>query len=243
MSVDMREPFATTLLGWHTLGLVGFLGYFCGAVWLLLKRGSKGLLGFALLFPWILFLPEFSTVRIQEPFVLYRSYLWMPGWFVALPVVFGWLAPRKAHLVLVLVSVLLVPLALNRVDTFSSVLKLWDDVVKLVRDTPNVTAADRIYYNRGTELGKLQRYEEAIADFTKAIAAYPGYDFVYGDRAAAYYMLGRYNKALRDYNKAISLKPDNPKSYYGRALTYRALGDYAASQEDLRKSCALGLCP
>jgi hypothetical protein len=243
MSVDMREPFATSLFGWYTLGLVGFLGYFCGAVWLLLKRGSKGLLGFALLYPWIMFMTEFSTVRIQEPFVLYRSYLWMPGLFAALPAVFGWLAPKKAYLVLGLAGVLLVPLTLNRIDTFSSALKLWDDVEKLIRGKSNVTAADRIYYNRGTELGKLQRYEEAIADFTKSIAAYPGYDFVYGDRATAYYLLGKYNHALRDYDKAIELNPDNPKSYYGRSLTHRALGDFAAAQADLMKSCELGLCP
>jgi hypothetical protein len=106
MSVDMREPFAASLFSWHTFGLAGFLGYFGVAVWLLLKRGRMGLLGFALLFPWILFLTEWSTVRIQEPFVLYRSYLWMPGLLAALPVLFGWLAPKRACIVLGLVSIL-----------------------------------------------------------------------------------------------------------------------------------------
>jgi hypothetical protein len=242
MSVDMREPFAASLLGWYTLGLAGFLGYFCGAVWLLLKRGSRGLLGFALLYPWIMFLTEWSTVRIQEPFVLYRSYLWMPGLFAALPVVFGWLAPKRAYLILGLVCVLLVPLTLNRLDTFSSVLKLWDDAEKLVRGKTGVFGIERIYYNRGTELGQLKRYEEAIADFNKAIATYP-FDYVYGNRATAYYLLGRYHEALRDYERAIAINPDNANSYYDRALTYRALGDYASSQEDLKRSCALGLCP
>src|SRR3972149_3322653 len=36
------------------------------------------------------------------------------------------------YIVLGLVSLLLVPLALNRLDTFSSNLKLWDDAGKLV---------------------------------------------------------------------------------------------------------------
>jgi protein O-mannosyl-transferase len=242
MSVDMREPFAASLLGWHTLGLAGFLGYFCGAVWLLLKRGSRGLLGFALLFPWILFLTEWSTVRIQEPFVLYRSYLWMPGLFAALPVVFRGFAPKRVYLMLGLVCVLLVPLSLNRLETFSSVLKLWDDAEKLVRGRTGVFGIERIYYNRGTELGQLKRYEEAIADFNKAIATYP-FDYVYGNRATAFYLMGRYQDALRDYDRAIAINPDNANSYYDRALTYRALGDYAAAQEDLRRSCALGLCP
>jgi len=244
MSVDMREPFATSLLGWYTLGLVGFVGYFCGAVWLLLKRGSRGLLGFALLFPWILFMTEFSTVRIQEPFALYRSYLWMPGLFAALPVVFGWLAPKKACLVLGLAGVLLVPLTLNRIDSFSSALKLWDDAEKLVRGKTGISGVERIYTNRGNKLFQLKRYDEAIADFSMAISVYPDDDLVYGSRAKAYYFRGEYQLALRDYERAIAMNPNSKRLYYDRALTYRALGDFAAAQEDLSKSCALGgICP
>jgi hypothetical protein len=241
MSVDMREPFALTLFGWHTLGLIAFLGYFCIAVWLLLKQGRMGLLGFALLFPWIMFLTELSTVRAQEPFVLYRSYLWMPGLFAALPVVFAGLAPKKTFIVLGVVCVLLIPATLNRLSTFSTPFLLWDDAEKLVRDKPYAYGVERIYFNRGTELGQLKRYDEAIADFNKAIAAHP-FDFIYGNRAAAYYSLGKYQEALRDYDRAIVLNPKNPNSYNGRALTYRALGDFAAAQENFRTSCTLGLC-
>lgn len=244
MSVDMREPFASSYLSWpYTLGLVGFLAYPCIAVWLLLKRGSQGLLGFALLFPWILYMTELSTVRIQEPFVLYRSYLWMPGLFAALPAIFSWLAPKRMFTLLGVICLMLLPLTLNRLDTFSSKFLLWNDAEKLVRDRPNVSGTERIYYNRGTELGILKRYEEAIDDFSKAIAVYPVLDYFYGDRATAYYFIGRYQEALSDYNKAIVLNPYNAKSYYGRAMTYRTLGEFNAAQEDLKKSCALGLCP
>ena len=243
MSVDMRESFATTLFGWpYTFGFIAYLGYFCAALWLLLKRGSKGLLGFALLYPWIMFLTEWSTVRIQEPFVLYRSYLWMPGLLAALPFIFGSLVPRKAYVVLGLISVLLVPLTLNRLDSFSSNLKLWDDAEKLVRGRTGVFGVERVYYNRGTELGQLKRYDEAISDFNKAIATYP-FDYVYGNRATAFYLLGNYRDALLDYDRAIAIDPDNPNSYYGRSLTYRALGNFAAAQEDIIKSCSLGVCP
>jgi len=243
MSVDMREPFAMSLVGWHTFGLIAYLGYFCAAVWLLLRRGRLGLLGFALLFPWIMFLTEWSTVRIQESFVLYRSYLWMPGLFFALPAVCGRLAPKKAYIVLILFSLMLVPLTLNRQDTFSSALKLWDDAEKLVRGKTGVSGVERTYYRRGSELAQRKRYDEAIIDFNKAIALYPGYGFIYGDRATVYYLQGKYQEALRDFDQAIRFDPDNVNSYYNRALVYRAIGDYAAAQEDLRKSCALGLCP
>ena len=243
MSVDMREPFASALVSWpYTVGFIGFFGYFWIAAWLLLKRGGLGLLGFALLFPWILFLTEWSTVRVQEPFVLYRSYLWMPGLLCALPVVLGWLAPKKAFALLGAICLMLIPLALNRLDTFSSTLKLWDDAERLVRGKVGVFGIERIYYNRGTELGMLKRYDEAAADFSTAIATYP-FDYVYGNRATANYFLGKYQAALSDYDRAIALNPNNANSYYGRALTHRAVGDFAAAQEDINKSCALGLCP
>ena len=244
MSVDMREPFASSILSWHAFGLVGFLGYFGVALWLLLQRGSRGLLGFALLFPWILFLTEWSTVRIQEPFVLYRSYLWMPGLYAALPVVLGRVSPRKTYVALGLVCVLLVPLTLNRLDTFSSELKLWDDAEKLVRGRDYLPGVERIYANRGNKLFQYKRYTEAIADFDKAIAIYPGDDLAYTYRAKALYFVGEYERALRDYDRAVEAQPNSRRLYYDRALVHRALGNFAAAQEDLRKSCDLGgICP
>ncbi|MBI5428937.1 MAG: tetratricopeptide repeat protein, partial [Nitrosomonadales bacterium] len=240
MSVDMREPFALSLLGAQTLGFAAFLAYCCAAVWLLLERGRAGLLGFALLFPGIMFLTEFSAVRIQEPFVLYRSYLWMPGLLAALPLAVGGLKPARAFALLGILCLALVPLTLNRLHTFSSPLLLWDDAEKLVRGKPDAIDAARIYINRGGELGKLRRYEAAIADFNKAIALSPlENSLTYRNRAAAYYYLGKYQESLHDYDRAIELQPKHPDAYSGRALTYRALGDFAKAHEDIELYCTL----
>ena len=242
MSVDMREPFAVSYISWpHTLGLVAFPAYLGAAVWMLLKRGKAGLLGFALLFPCIMFITEFSAVRIQEPFVLYRSYLWMPGLLATLPLAFGWLRPVRAYALLGVLCLLLVPLTLNRIHTFSSAMLLWDDAEKLVRDRPEAIGAARIYYNRGTELGAQKRYEEAIADFNKAIAVHP-FDYLYGNRATAFYYLGRYEEALQDYDRAIRLNPEAPRFFSERAQTYRALGNLAAAREDVKRYCSLRPC-
>ncbi len=69
---------------WAWAGLDGVCCLWPAAFILLLRGASKGLLGFALLFPWVLFATELASVRLQEPFVLYRSYLWIPGLFIAL---------------------------------------------------------------------------------------------------------------------------------------------------------------
>ena len=45
---------------------------------LLLRGGIKGLFGLALLYPWLQPV-KFPSIRVQEPFVLYRGYLSMPG--------------------------------------------------------------------------------------------------------------------------------------------------------------------
>jgi hypothetical protein len=241
MSVDMREPFALSYLSWpQTFGFAAFLAYPFLAIWLLLKRNKMGLLGFALLFPWLLFLTELSTVRAQEPFVLYRSYLWMPGLLVALPVLCTKLSPKRAFILLSLLAILLVPLSLNRLHTFSNTLLLWDDAEKLVHDKPNMPGVERIYINRGNKLFQLKRYDEAIADLTRSISTYPGDELVYGTRAKAYYHLKKYPEALLDFNQAILLKPDSRRLYYDRALTHRALGNEEAAKSDLTQSCALG---
>lgn len=242
MSIDMREPFATSFLSWpYALGTLAFIAYPCVAVWLLLKQGRKGLIGFALLSPWILFLTEFSAIRIQEPFVLYRSYLWMPLFFTALPFLLQKIQPKKSLILLSILSLSLLPPTLNRLKTFSSALLLWDDAEKLVQNKKNVFGIERIYYNRGTYLGMSNRYTEALADLNKTIEIIP-FDLAYGNRATAYYYLGQYENALLDYNRTIVINPNNATSYYGRAIVNRLLGNIKAAEEDSKNACALGLC-
>ena len=53
------------------------------AIYLILRRGRLALPAWGFLYVWILFAVEFTAVRFQEPFVLYRSYLWAPGIAVA----------------------------------------------------------------------------------------------------------------------------------------------------------------
>lgn len=96
MSIDMREPF---LMDWHAWqswsGIVVYLAYGAGALWCLLRGGRISLLGLALLYPWCLYPVEFSSVRVQEIFVLYRSYLWLPGYMLLLPLLVSVLPSKK----------------------------------------------------------------------------------------------------------------------------------------------------
>lgn len=84
MSVDLRPAFPLGFGSWlHVLGAVGYVALFFASIWMVLRqRNALATVGLFLLFPLLWFVTEFATVWVQDPFVLYRSYLWavvVPG--------------------------------------------------------------------------------------------------------------------------------------------------------------------
>jgi hypothetical protein len=243
MSVDMPQNFARSLWSWPEIaGLVGFIAYPIIAFRLLLQKGIKGLLGFALLCPWLLFFTELSTIRIQESFVLYRSYLWMAGAFAALPFLCQKLSAKQAAITLSCIALLMVSLSWLRLTTFSHPLLLWDDALRQV-ENKKFLGIDRILFNRGTELVRVKHYAEAVEDLTKVInmkGYYVGY--AYQNRGSAYLENHQYLLALNDINKAIELLSTNKvKLYLGKAHALEGLNDKTAAMQAYKQACTLGM--
>ncbi|MDH4284117.1 MAG: tetratricopeptide repeat protein [Gallionellaceae bacterium] len=232
MSVDIRQPFAAQIMSWPELaGFVAFLAYPLLALRLLLKGGRIGLLGFALLSPWLLFLTELSSVRIQEPFVLYRSYLWMSVLPLAL-LAFMDLMPKKAVPVLFSVLALIVAaLAWNRLDTFSSNLKLWSDVIVKNQDE-KLLGVERGYNNRGFAHLEAEQLQEAQSDFNKAIVLNPRYPEGHLNIANMNFRQGRIEEAVQGYNKAISFRPNYSEAYLNRGVAYLQAGRHTEAISD-----------
>jgi tetratricopeptide (TPR) repeat protein len=245
MSVDIREPFALSYFSLYSLALLAFLLYGFMALRLLLKRGLPGLLGFSLLFPWLMFMTEFSTVRIQESFVLYRSYLWAAGAFCLLPVLFHRLNVRMATLILSIIALAMLPISMDRLMTFSHEMLLWDDAEKLVKGRTDLPGAYRIYYNRGTELIKLNKPDLGIADLKQAIALSKDFAEGHGNLGAAYFKKGDWQNAIVSFSKAIEIyrssgKSISPRYVYGRAQALEKIGDMQKAYVDYQASCRLG---
>ena len=242
MSVDMREDLAAGFWVWpETAGLAAFVLYPVVAGYLLFKRGKTGLLGFAMLGPWLLFATELSTVRIQESFVIYRSYLWMPCIAAGFPFVFQKLPARHAIAILATVTLVFIPLAWNRLTTFSDPVLLWSDALRLAMSTKNKAGVGRIYHNRGVAYLNKKHYQEAIRDFDVSIALLPKHSLIYNDRAVAYLETGRYLEALNDFDTAIWFDPGYYNPYLGRAQVFEALGNPDAARRDYARSCELGV--
>lgn len=244
MSVDMREPYAQGLLSIYGAALLAYLLYGFVALRLLVKRGRTGLLGFAMLLPWLMFMTEFSSVRIQEIFVLYRSYIWALGGVIILPLLLMRLNARLTIALSVLFAATLFMISMERLATFSHPILLWDDAEKLVRERQSLPGAARIYYNRGTEWLKVDKYDSAVSDLQTATRLSPGFTGAYGNLGASYLKLNQHEQAAQAFSRAIVLGQEqqiqpNFRHYLGRAAAYEADGKWREAAIDYRVSCLL----
>ncbi|OIR05928.1 lipoprotein NlpI [mine drainage metagenome] len=239
MSVDMREQFIpglTAWLGW--LGVAGYITYGAVAFRWLLRGGSKGLVGFALLYPWLLFPIEFSSIRVQEPFVLYRSYLWMPGVMLLVPLALLRFPQRRTHLAMVVMVLLLIPLSWGRLWVFADNYRMWDEAARLL-ENERVAGADRIYFNRGQAEMARQKWQPAALDFERSAAISPQLEPIHYILGVAYANLGRYEDALVQFDLALKIDARDDRVYYAKGMILRALGRGEEAKQQMKTSCEL----
>jgi len=244
MSVDMREPFARSLLSPYLLAATCYVAWGIGAIWLLLKRGRMGLLGFALLYPWLMFFTEFSTVRIQEVFVLYRSYLWAVGGFCLLPVIFSRLNARISIVILISSALAMMPISMDRLMIFSHSVLLWEDAARLLNRHDELPGAYRIYYNLGTELLKIDELDKGIANLKHSSALGKDFAEAHGNLGAGYFKKGNWQTAIVEFSSAIEMAQKSgiaphTRFIYGRAQAFEKIGNIQKALADYQESCRL----
>src|SRR3569832_1179038 len=240
MSEDMRVAFVTSIWDWRAwAGAIAYVGYGLFAVRLLMRVDKRGMVGFAMLYPWLMFLVELSSIRVQEPFVLYRSYLWMPGIMVLIALMAMQLPRRQLAMAVLAVVVVLTPLSWNRLWTFSDPYLLWNDAAMLLKDR-NAVGSDRIYYNRGNAELAQKQWAKAIADYNRVVANNPHIQPTYLNLGTAYYGKKRKDDAIRAFNMAIKLIPKDAQAYYAKGISFKRLHNESAALEQMKISCALG---
>lgn len=257
MSADLRIDFAALWQGsWASLGLVASLAVVGVAVLRWCRPSCTGTgLGWAsvLLFAAAPFVVELSTVKVQEPFVLYRSYLWMPAYALLMAIALqradDWLARRPSRaprrlfwVAMASACCLLFPAAQDRLRSFSSEQTLWQDALeKLPHAT--VAGADRIYYNLAGEAFKQRQYAEALRLSDLVIEQNPTAFQGYLARGTSLLALSRGDEARQSFDAAEALRP--PKEFLGyiefkRCGIIEARGDRAGVVACLRRSARLG---
>ncbi|XAH25993.1 tetratricopeptide repeat protein [Xylophilus sp. GW821-FHT01B05] len=231
MSIDVRPPFPLGFGAFpQVLGAIGYSILLVGATWLLLRqRGAFAFAALCLLFPLLLFLTEFVTVWVQDPFVLYRSYLWaiaIPG-LIALPLV--GLPSRLIYTGGFVVGALFTGLALERVLSFDNELSVWSDAADKIdlSAPPNTVGRWRPFLNRGAQYLDKSMYDSAQADFTAA-------DRLGESQGAARFNIGmsllqqhKYPEAIAAFNAAEAMGNRDFEVYYQKGEALYAQGRYA----------------
>ncbi len=243
-SLPGRGPFPPSGLAWPWLfGFLAFIGYGLLLLLALWRAWLPRLVGIGLLAPWLLFLTAFGAVLYQEPFVLYRSYLWaLPG-MLPVAVLLSRLPQRGQILALTVVGLVCFGSTWSRLQTFSHPLLIWEEAVVRLQGRDDLPGAHRIYFNRGivhTNLGG-PNLLMALQDFNKSMALNPSYAPAYHNRGAAYAELGEHAKALADFEHTLALKPDYLRAHLGRGLALLQLGRSMDGLAELAYACDRGM--
>jgi tetratricopeptide (TPR) repeat protein len=167
MSISLRPPFPVQWLTFpQVLGIPLYLATIAGGSALVLRaRDWRALAGLSLLLPAILFATEFATVWVQDPFVLYRSYLWaigLPG--LVLCFVHG-TSTRALVVVATVAGILLSWQAIERVLSFSTPETVWGVAIRKLPKDARAVGRWFPYLNRGSYYADHDQFELAIRDF------------------------------------------------------------------------------
>jgi len=207
MSIDLRIDFAAGWTpAWIALKLAAFVAWGAAGAALVLRRGAASIAGFGMLYAWVLFFVHFAAVHFQEPFVLYRAYLWGPG-MACIAVAALTRVPRRAAAVTGVVALaVLAVLAHGRLATFADPLHLWEDAAAKLPDQP-VPWGSRTLYGLGREYLYANRPDEALATAERCVRLYPKTVQCVYARGAVRLQRREFAQAADDLRRALVLEP------------------------------------
>ena len=238
MSIDMRPAFPLGFASsWHLAGGLAYVALLAGAAWLTLRRrGAVSLAAMLVLFPLLWFATEFVTVWVQDPFVLYRSYLWavvLPG---LLAIALTGFQPKTIYAIGAVLGLVFGALALERNLSLSDEVAAWSDAAEKIdlKAPANAVGRSRPFLNMGAYYLRRSMPDQAERNLSTAAAL--------GDRGElgrsirfnsgiALQLNKKHAEALRAFDEAEALGYTELGLYYQRAESQAALGMFGPALE------------
>ncbi|MBI4646256.1 MAG: tetratricopeptide repeat protein [Bacteroidia bacterium] len=113
------------------------------------------------------------------------------------------------------------------ISDFMGAVEAFDKAIALKYDT-----LEQVYYNRGNANKNQKKYEEAIKDYTQAIAHNEAYKEAFNNRGICHYQLKRYNLAIADFTKAIEIDNEFADACNNRGNSYYFINDLSRACQD-----------
>lgn len=124
-------------------------------------------------------------------------------------------------------------LSIKQIPTWKNEYSMWDNAMK------NYPHQFMAAYNRGVQFGKMQKWQDAVDDYSVAITFNAKDKNTYVNRGNALSMLNRYDEAMKDYTSAIKIDSNDGSIYYNRALTNFYMGNLISCTKDVKKAQSL----
>jgi protein O-mannosyl-transferase len=241
MAIDMRVDVIKQLASTRMLVNVTAFAMAGATGCLLLRRGGlPGLAGFGFLYAWILFLPEFGVMRIQEPFVLYRSYLWAPGIVLAVVAIAAAIPRRTAVVTFTLVLPVLFYQAHDRLVTLSDSVRVWEDAAVKLPSSGPVPWGSRVLFNLGRAYIIEGRADKAFEATDRCMAQYPGTFQCYYGRAGVHSAIREFDAAIFYFRRALETDPTRGVVYHHIGMALEELGRLAEAKSNYQIAAGLG---
>jgi tetratricopeptide (TPR) repeat protein len=134
-------------------------------------------------------------------------------------------------------------------DQAAKIARVVEACTEVLRSVPNdlvlgqLLRLDNVYLKRGIAYASARNFDQAFADYTRAIEINSGNAFAYLARGIAFSIFaslpGAADHALSDYTKAIEIDPMFAEAYYRRAVHHIGGGNDDLARQDIAKAVAI----
>ncbi|MFC7407848.1 tetratricopeptide repeat protein [Hydrogenophaga atypica] len=240
MSIDMRTAFPSSVFELpHVLGAFLWVCMVGAAFYALVKAASDRvrLVGYLLLLPAAFFLTELVFVRVQEPFVLYRSYLWSIALAPLMALGISWVrlpVVPKGAVVLLLCGVWAV-FSLDRIQSLKNERAVWKDAAEKIGQVPATEMRMgqwRAFLNYG--IAELQaKNHKAAFQALEAARAFGVADVTYRTNQGANLLAaGQVPQAVALLEPLMNSAEDiSPATYFNLAAAFKSSGQLGKALE------------
>ena len=95
------------------------------------------------------------------------------------------------------------------------------------------------HYKDATTYHNLEEFEQAIAEYRKALALNPNSPIIYNRLGVAYSELKQYDAALDAYQRALALSPMTAEPHYNMGLVYLKQGDLPRALKAFKRATTI----